>query len=296
MKSIDTYTAQTGKPHRSFIITYQTVSTSLLQDYANAQAAYSLRKLDSSYTGNAITVRNSSGSSLDIGFDSNGDLDTAAILSHVGKGNGLVSKWYDQSGNGYHLSQITTLLMPIIASSGVIQTVNGLPAVKFSGDILDSTSVQINPNGEVNLLAVSQWDNTNQNMIVGNQFYTSNAARNWYYWMRSTGILSVHHYFGGSQAKVENPASATSANTQYIMSAEFAHQTANAYYNGTLRTGTTQGGTPENDSTFIRMGALGSNAGSVLRGYVQEMVYWSNTSHLSAEDISNDVNDYYSAF
>jgi hypothetical protein len=48
-------------------------------------AAYSLRKLRTAYTGNAIRVRRSSDSAeLNIGFTPNGDLDTTALMNHVG--------------------------------------------------------------------------------------------------------------------------------------------------------------------------------------------------------------------
>lgn len=48
------------------------------------KSAYSLRKLYSQYTGNAIRVRrDSDNAELDIGFDANGDLNTTALMSHV---------------------------------------------------------------------------------------------------------------------------------------------------------------------------------------------------------------------
>jgi len=293
---LNDYIAKTNNPDRSFIITWQRIPDSLLTTYDNAQAAYSLRLINSLYTGDAIQVRNSSGTLLDIGFDSNGDLDTAAITTHIGSGNGTIATWYDQSGNGRHASQSTVSLQPFIASAGTIHEVNDKPAVKFSNDYLDTSAVQINPNGEVNLLAVSQWDINTSDMIVANQFGSSNAARNFYYRMKSDGTIQLSHYFDALQSQISNPASATQANVQYIMSAEFASGTANAYYNGTLRTGTTQTGTPENDSEKIRLGAIGSNGTQMLRGYIQEFIYFSNSSHLNAQNISNDVNDYYSAF
>lgn len=55
----------------------------LLDLYPNATAAYSLRKLRADYAGSAIRVRRSiDDSELDIGFDSNNDLDQTALLNH----------------------------------------------------------------------------------------------------------------------------------------------------------------------------------------------------------------------
>ena len=45
----------------SFLITYNEVSSNLLDNYANAQVAFSLRKLRAAYTGSAIRVENGSG-------------------------------------------------------------------------------------------------------------------------------------------------------------------------------------------------------------------------------------------
>ena len=57
----------------------------------SSAAAYSLRKLRAAYTGSAVRVRRSSDNAeANIGFASNGDLDTAALLAFVGAGNGLL--------------------------------------------------------------------------------------------------------------------------------------------------------------------------------------------------------------
>jgi hypothetical protein len=71
-------------------------------------AAYSLRKLRTAYTGNAIRVRRSSDSAeTNIGFGSDGNLNTTALLAHCGSGDGFVTTWYDQSGNGRNATQTT---------------------------------------------------------------------------------------------------------------------------------------------------------------------------------------------
>lgn len=102
--------------------------------YPDAAAAYSLRKLRHEYKGAAVEVRNDGGVHLDIGFDENGDLDTAALLAHCGSGDGTVSKWYDQSGDSRDASQTTVANQPQIVSSGSVITENGKPAVEFDGN------------------------------------------------------------------------------------------------------------------------------------------------------------------
>jgi hypothetical protein len=64
-----------------------------------ATAAYSLRRLYSSYTGNALTLRRSQDNAVaDIGFTTAGELDTTALLNHVGYQNLLThSEQFDNA-------------------------------------------------------------------------------------------------------------------------------------------------------------------------------------------------------
>jgi hypothetical protein len=116
----------------------------LLDDYPNAAAAYSLRKLRSAHTGYAIEVRNDSGTHLDIGFVDN-ELDTATLLTHCGSGNGTVSKWYDQSGNGNDAVQGSVANQPQIVSSGSVILENGKPSISHTSqrDLLLSTTLNL---------------------------------------------------------------------------------------------------------------------------------------------------------
>ena len=102
----------------------------LLDTYTGAAAAYSLRKLRTAYTGAAIRVRRSSDSTtLDVGFKADGTLDTTAMLSFVGAGNGFVSIWYDQSGNGSNLIQNASANQARIVFGGILDTLNNKPAL-----------------------------------------------------------------------------------------------------------------------------------------------------------------------
>jgi hypothetical protein len=77
----------------------------LLDLYPSAAVAYSLRKLRTAYTGSAIRVRRSSDNTeQDIGFVGRG-LDTTALLTFCGVGDGFVKTWYDQSGNANNAIQ-----------------------------------------------------------------------------------------------------------------------------------------------------------------------------------------------
>lgn len=109
------------------------VPTALLDVYPS-YVGYSLRKLRTAYTGNAIRVRRSNDNAeQNIGFNGNGDLDTTALLSFVGGNNGFVTTWYDQSTNGLNFTQTTAANQPQIVSAGSILTDNGRPSLRFDG-------------------------------------------------------------------------------------------------------------------------------------------------------------------
>ena len=92
--------------------------TGLLNDYSGAAAAYSLRLLDNTYTGDAIVVRRASDNTTQsIGFVNN-ELDTATLESFCSGTDGFVTTWYDQSGNGNDLTQSTAAGQPKIVSAG----------------------------------------------------------------------------------------------------------------------------------------------------------------------------------
>jgi len=113
----------------------------LLDTYSSATVAYSLRKLRNGYYGFAIRVRRSSDNAeQDIAFKSDGTLDTTSLLAFVGSGNGFVTTWYDQSGNGYNAYQSTAINQPLIVSSGSLTTNGGKPAIRCAG----STGLLIN--------------------------------------------------------------------------------------------------------------------------------------------------------
>jgi hypothetical protein len=90
----------------------------LLDSFPGAQAAYSLRKMSSAYTGSCLTVRRSSDNATrNIGFYRY-TIDTQAILDFVGSGNGFVTTWFDQSGNGVNISQASAGSQFNIVTSG----------------------------------------------------------------------------------------------------------------------------------------------------------------------------------
>jgi hypothetical protein len=117
----------------------------LLDDYSGAAAAYSLRLLDSTYSGNAIKVRRASDNTeQDIGFVDN-ELDTASLETFCSGTDGFVTTWYDQSGNGVDATQTTASGQPKIVSSGSTLLRGGKPSMQFDGVNDNFVTSQNNP-------------------------------------------------------------------------------------------------------------------------------------------------------
>jgi hypothetical protein len=100
-----------------------------------ASAAYSTRLLRTGYGGSLIRVRRSNDNAeQDIGVTGGTNLNTAALLSFVGANSGYVATYYDQSGNGRHLTQGTAGNQPIIVLGGTLVTnAAGLTVPHYTG-------------------------------------------------------------------------------------------------------------------------------------------------------------------
>jgi hypothetical protein len=116
----------------------------LLDTYPGAAAAYSLRKLRTAYTGNCLQVRrNTDGALLNIGFVNN-VLDTTTLQTFIGVNTGVVSIWYDQSGNGNNAIAVTINNAPIIIQSGVLITDVGKVALQVDVLGMDISGITVN--------------------------------------------------------------------------------------------------------------------------------------------------------
>ena len=286
----------------TFMVTYSEVATlPLLNTYTNGQAAYSLRKLNSGYTGAAINVRRTSPTAIsqDIGFTAAGDLDVGALSTFCGSGDGFVQTWYDQSGNGRNATQASQTLQPKIFSSGFTLYVNSKPAVYFDGDYLDTSAFAPNPNHEVNLAGVVQFDNVTSRQSAASQWGGS-GQQNFFFQMQEAVVhLRMGYRYDDGSLPYEDQVATVAADTQYLMSAQFEQGDIHVLYNNVAGSQTNTPGSsarPNNNSRALRLGGLSTNTTQLVSGFVQEWVMWSNASAHDQGEISTDINDYYDVY
>ncbi|MFN8206637.1 MAG: hypothetical protein U0T82_04425 [Bacteroidales bacterium] len=229
-----------------------------------AQAAYSTRRVCSTYAGNAIRVRRSSDNAVqDIGFTAGGDLDQTALLSFVGASNGYVVTWYDQSGNGRDATQNTTARQPRIVNAGVVDVVNTRPALTLTGGQTMQTGLAIAQavgNGiTASISSVLQGNSGVQNVLIsgnnseyaifapwndGNTYFDiSNNSTGRINGTLAWSSLSVGSFVrNGAQADVYknglNSLTSNSRNTSFTFSNNliylFAYSGTNYYMQGTV--------------------------------------------------------------
>ena len=105
-------------------------NASLYPSKTNLARAWSLKKVVPDYEGYCVVVRRSSDDALqNIGFDENGNVDEAAILSFCNGSTGYVHTWFDQCENE-NLIQETKGDQPKIANATAIIKSNGNPAIR----------------------------------------------------------------------------------------------------------------------------------------------------------------------
>ena len=264
-------------------------STLLLDLYPGAGAAYSLRKLSSAYTGDAIRVRvDTTGQpTYDIGFDANGDLDTVDLLSKAGSNSAYVDIWYDQSGEGINATQTSASKQPVIVGNGVVNELNGEPAMNFLSPFLMELNLSQYPftSGgsatEKSFFAVALNDSTvNQNL------YNIADARDIYAMTYNRSANNTYAFLGANYGAIGGDI--TGQNIISSLAISPSSETFNNAVEGT-------------DSNLTRANfnikAIGSRGGSFpMNGEIQELVMYESNQSSNRAGIESNINSHYNVF
>ena len=269
---------------------YQVEDAPLLDAYGGAHAAYSLRKLNSDYTGAAIRVRTTRAGSpeQDIGFDADGNLDTAALLAFTGSVSGYIKTWYDQSGNGNHVTQSTTSAQPKIAySNNTFVSVSGRPAPVFQGSAgfpFDNTGLDI---GNLSAFFVAKSAvTTGDRMGVALSWSVSN--KRWYLPYMSGG--NFKYGYASSAAAAETTANTN--NNLHSMIAGATQTDMEAFLNGTS-VGTATLATGISNPASNPMGIGFADNAYRWDGFIQELIVYSSDQSERRTGIERNISNHY---
>ena len=260
--------------------------TGLLDDYPNAAAAYSLRALNSAYTGAAIKVRRSSDNEeQDIKLLYDGNLDTASLLSFVGSGDGFVSTWYDQSG-GNDVTQVEASKQPQIVSSGVVVTTSGNYAVDFTSSAKYLVNATFNNSTAISsVFTLIKSASSSGTQIITDSTDSSTRQVSGYY----GAAPSVFNIFKGIVTRSQTP-----HNTNLNLLSTFFDVNSDLYLNGVKIIDTLNAGT-NNRQGFT----LGSGIDGVVpfKGSIFEVIIFDEQNKSSDRvGIETNINDYYTIY
>ena len=245
----------------------------LLDDYSGAAAAYSLRQLSSTYSGDAIVVTTNGSDSASIGFVNN-ELDTASLEAFAGSGDAYVSVWYDQSGNGNNATQTNLSNMPKIVSAGSTILEGGKPII------------QTQPTAHFNMNAALNTSDATTQFIAGK----SGISR----------VISNTFYAGGHRYILASKQGDT-ANTfiivpdaSYINGSSFTFTDRdNTYSNTTAQSLISLYWANPSHESLIKIGWTST---SWAMWSTQELIIYNNDQSGNISDIETNINSYYSIY
>lgn len=280
----------------------------LLDTYPNAAAAYSVRKLRAAYTGSAIRVRRSSDNTeSDIGFTALGNLDTTSLTSFCGSGNGFVTTWYDQSGNGSNATETTAASQPQIISAGSVITTNSQPSISFdaTNDRLtisnSATNLKFLHSALSTILFVNKPNSTSYKAIMGSN---AGTGSNKGIYIESYTQLDHNVSNGGSNIVLNTTTTTISSNSQYLnfIIGDPTNSTLNQrsliyINNSSVNQNNSNSGTASSlDMTFnLQFGTYGNNSGN-MDGHFQEVIFWNSNESSNRTGISTNINLYYGIY
>lgn len=280
-------------------------------------AAYSLRKLSTSYKGPCVRVRRrNDGSESDIQFTSSNELDVTALqeFARIGTGstftNCTVTKWYDQIGSN-DLVQATAGNQPLIynGTAAAVVSLNSKPCMEFtavSQQHLENSSNYSNPSAS-SVFFVAQ---TTHKSGSGN-FVTMINFRNLFRMVLSPSGLSPDNYskysigtnnvaskfvrFLSGQTGDHDQQTALITWDGSTQDASTGVDSVKLFLNGSSQTqafGTVGFGTLSSGN--IVNGHSGGNDGQSGDAKWQEIVVYTNDRSADASDMHSEANTFYS--
>jgi hypothetical protein len=267
----------------------------LLDLYPTAAAAFSLRKLNTNYTGSAIRIRRSSDNAeTNIGF-SGRYLDKGAISTFAAGSSAFVTTWYDQSGNARNAVQATAGSQPRIVNSGVIDTLKGLPTTYYNGT---STGMSFTPNmsgsNAVSTFSFTQKGNSS-NLNRRLLSFVSNAGND--YNSLQSFIIIYNNNSVSNQRNSAGPSltmNYTTVQSPTLLTTIISGSINGIAYNNTTLTTAATTNVAFNSPTTAYLGT--SPASEYWDGNISEMVIYYNDQTINRSGINNNMNYDYATY
>ena len=251
--------------------------------------------------------RDSDDEETNIGWDSNGDLDTTAISDFCGTANGYVSQWWDQSTNGNHATQSTTTQQPQIYNGTAVITENGKPALQLGRSTLKQlTTSAISWSTSFTAATVLQ-PTDDGNFYIKNWSIGSDATERGYAhiamtgagtrdWSRDDSAMFGDGYESTSYPRIITTGSAFTSGQQALSFLSLNSTASTLHVDGsepTYRVQQTGNTSADSDILYINGG---TTAGQGMDGTMQELILWASDESSNRSGIESDINTYFSIY
>ena len=261
-------------------------SSLLLNLFPNAAAAYSLRGLR--WLGDPVIRVRRSSDSTEQDFTA-AQINDGSLLSFVGSGDGLVTTWYDQSGNGNDATQTTASEQPKIVDAGVLVTENGKAALNFDGsdDRLDlgTNFIALQQEPTKWLFATFKDNRSNPGRVFG--ISRGGQSR---YTLRARPADGIEFVASDSF----NPVGFAYTDNQVLVTGELSGSTQAIYKNGVLED-TDERGATSTDANVANIGAFAGGS-QLLNGLVHELIFYPSDQSANRAAIESNINNYYGIY
>ena len=269
--------------------------------------AFSLRKVNSSYTGHAVRIRRASDNvEVNVSFDTNDKVstsspieDTTEVGGEIGSTtattlgefisgtNAAVQTWYDQSGNARHATQSQSTRQPLIAEDG-----RYLEELKFDGtdDSLatnQGAGVQVSNTESFALFGVLDVPNDARGYLFG-------TARNGFY--AGSSLWLYHNLIFLTDGSFPR---------NYIIRSSEEILVSTCYTGGYANLRVNGGGTSLGDSTYtfaananFTIGSIenGSGSSNFLEASIKEIIGYASDQTANRFKIESNINNYYGIY
>ena len=286
------------------------LETTLPADVATAAAAFSLRKVKASYSGNAVRIRRSSDDAeVNVAFDSDGKVSTNSSISvvsgtvsdttlgdFISGTDAFVHTWYDQAGSNDAV-QGTAANQPKIAENGALLA----DGVDFdgSGDFLESTGLASIYTGtdtasSAFIVVNSDVATTTQYIIGAGNTGLSNPMYNTLF--HSGGNIGWQARDTSGTLKSNLSATPYVADTMYLVSNINSGTTTDFNSNAVVVDDGADSDVGDKTINTVKLGARGNASSSPLNGSIKEAIFYATDQSGNRFKIESNINNYYGLY
>lgn len=276
----------------------QTSTPLMLDGYTDIHAVWSLRKVYSSYSGNSISVVNSSLSVLDIGFVNN-FTDTVSLKSFIGSGNGYVLYTYSQHGDDTLKGVFDTTQLPRIAYSGNLVYNNGNLAIHSPSKIIDAQHLALSTTSFsiYGVFAYSNATGNNGQSVSG--YFDQSASFKGVGFPRSTsaGSNTIQAQLYDGTTTYGTGASASVGTGKFVQSIFYDQVNLRSRVNASdLTTSSGDGAGISATLPRYRLSSASSTGSGALNVYFFEAIVFSAENYSNRTTLHDLIDNYYSIY